>query len=464
MRHPFRPLLTLTLTLTLGLAAAAAKPNLLLFMSDDLSYHDLSVSGNPDVNSPHLDQFATEGVLFRQAYNSSPMCAPTRMSLYTGLHPVRHGGYPNHSRVYPGIRSLPSYLRDSGYAVALLGKRHEKPLDQFDFTNLGGRHHDDGEGLDLDTTAAGRFIADHADQSWCLVVTSNQPHTPWNRGDASAYDPATLTVPPYLVDTLATREALTHYYAEITYMDAQFGRVMAELAAHGDPANTVVVYLTEQGSNFPFCKWTCYETGLRSTAIVRWPGQIPASVASDALIQYVDIVPTFIALAGGDPTVFNLDGRPLVDLWRDPTRASPHRYIFGLQTTRGIARGGEAYAIRTVRDERYRLIWNLHADTAFANTVTHGFLPYLSWAQVPADGNDQAAFAADRYDAYRHRPALELYDLQNDPWELHNLAADPGLADRRDELHAALRAWMAQQGDCGDATERAAFTRMPGRQ
>ena len=81
MRHPFRPLLTLTLTLTLGLAAAAAKPNLLLFMSDDLSYHDLSVSGNPDVNSPHLDQFATEGVLFRQAYNSSPMCAPTRMSL-----------------------------------------------------------------------------------------------------------------------------------------------------------------------------------------------------------------------------------------------------------------------------------------------------------------------------------------------------------------------------------------------
>ena len=438
---------------------AASKPNFLLFMADDMSYHDLGCIGNSDVQTPNLDQFATQGTVFPRTYTAAPTCAPTRMSLYTGIHPVRNGGHPNHSAVYPGIRSLPQYLDELGYRVAILGKRHERPLAQFPFQQLGGRHHDDGTGLDLDTDLAGTFIAENKAEPWCLVVTSNQPHTPWNRGDAARYDPAKLRVPPYLVDTPETREGLASYYAEITYMDAQFGRVMAHLEASGEADDTLVVFLTEQGSNFPFCKWTCYEMGLRATAITRWPGRIASGRRNDALIQYVDIPPTFVELAGGNPASMDFDGRSLAAVFTTPDAPSPHQFIFGMNTTRGIARGSEAYAIRTVRDERYRLIWNLNFNAAFKNTVTHNFEPYLSWKPLV----ETDAFAAQRYAGYQHRPEFELYDLETDPWELHNLVDDPALQSRRTDLTAALKRWMVQQGDQGIATEMAAFDRIPDR-
>jgi N-sulfoglucosamine sulfohydrolase len=450
--------LRLAFTAGLGAAPPAASPNFLIFMADDLSYHDLGAVGNPDVKTPHLDHFATQGTTFTHTYNASPMCAPTRMSLYTGIHPVRNGGYPNHSAVSPSIRSLPHHLTALGYQVALLGKRHEAPLAQFPFRFLGGRHHDNGQGLDLDTAAAAAFIDEVKAHPWCLVVSSNQPHTPWNRGDASAYDPAELTLPPYLVDTPATREGMAAYYAEITYLDAQFGRVMADLAASGEAAETVVIFLTEQGSNFPFCKWTCYETGLRATTIARWPDHIAANTTNSALIQYIDITPTLVDLAGGDPTHYDFDGTSLASLLTTPGATSPHDYIFGLQTTRGIAHGSDAYAIRTVRDNRYRLIWNLNFSTLFQNSVTKNFAPYLSWIR-PAPPSDD--FATQRHLAYQQRPEFELYDLNADPWSLHNLAPQPAYQDRIKTLQAALQSWMRQQGDEGIPTELAAFDHMP---
>ncbi len=428
-------------------------------MADDMSFHDLGSVGNPDVHTPHLDQFARQGTTFTHAFNSSPMCAPTRMSLYTGLHPVRHGGHPNHSEVYPHVRSLPDYLRKLGYAVGLLGKRHEKPESQFAFENLGGRHHDNGKGADLDTAVVGEFMTANDDQPWCLVVTSNQPHTPWNRGDSSVYDAAALTLPPYLADTPTTREAMTKYYAEITYMDAQFGRVMQELENNGAAENTLVLFLTEQGSNFPFCKWTCYDSGLRATLIARWPGEVPVNTIRDTLIQYVDIVPTLIDLAGGESVAGDFDGRSLAKIFGSDEE--PHHYVFGIQTTRGIHHGSEAYGIRTVRDQRYRLIWNLHHTDRFQNSVTRNFAPYLSWATASESGND---FAAQRHHDYAKRPEFELYDLDKDPWSLTNLATDPSQTDRIEKLLQELKAWMRQQSDSDDATERAALTRIPSQQ
>lgn len=454
-------LLLVTCYLLLPISGTAAdRPNFLIFMADDMTYHDLGTVGNPDVRTPHLDQFASEGTTFTHAYNSSPMCAPTRMSLYTGLHPVRHGGYPNHSKVYPDVRSLPHHLGALGYTVALLGKRHEEPTTQFPFNVLGGQHGDKGEGLDLDTSKVGSFLTTHSDAPWCLIVTSNQPHTPWNRGDPSAYDPWKLQLPPYLVDTPTTRKALAAYYAEITYLDGQFGHVMAQLEEHGATNNTVVIFLTEQGSNFPFCKWTCYETGLRATAIMRWPDRIPSGLRRSDMIQYVDITPTLIELAGGQFEVTQFDGVSLTGVIADPDSTSPHEYVFGLQTTRGIYHGSEAYGIRTVRDNHYRLVWNLNHQDKFQNTVTRNFPTYRSW-ESPANSGDD--FATQRILAYTTRPEFELYDLEEDPWSMTNLAHHPKHANRVRKLHSVLKTWMQQQGDTGIPTERAALDRIPPR-
>ena len=445
--------LKLLLQLSAGMLVAAP-PNILLFMADDLTWHDHGCYGNADVRTPHIDRLASEGMRFELCFNSAPMCAPTRMSLYTGIHPVRNGAHPNHSRVHPHIKSLPHHLQRAGYRVALLGKRHEMPVRNFPFEILGGRHHDNGKGVDLDLTKARDFIAGTTNSPWCLVVTSNQPHTPWNRGDASAYDPARLHLPPYLVDTPETRAALTKHYAETTYMDAQLGRCLEFLRTSELETNTIVIYLSEQGSNFPHCKWTCYDSGLRSACVVRWPAQIKADSVSPALIQYVDVVPTLLAAAGaGVPD--GLDGRSFLPVLLGET--DRHReHAFGLQTSRGIHGGPEAYGIRTVRDSRFRLIRNLHHAAEFSNSVTRGMDVYASWRRKGDDGD---AFANTQWQRYRQRPEYEFYDLEIDPGELTNLVAEPQHQEQIQRMKSALVAWMKQQADAGDATERNAENR-----
>lgn len=445
----------LCLALPFTTLAHAKQPNLLLFLADDMTYTDLGCYGNPDVKTPHIDQLAKDGLRFTRFYNSAPTCSPLRQSLYTGLYPIRNGAHPNHSRVYDGVKSLPHYLKPLGYRTAIVGKRHEAPASAFPFEMLGGSHGDggktpDGADLPLDKTRA--FMARDAKQPWCLVVASNQPHTPWNRGDVSAYPPMKLTIPPYLVDTPKLREGMSRYYAEITYMDAQVGKVLSYLKELKIEDNTVVLWLSEQGSQLPFCKWTCYDTGIHAAAVLRWPGSIDKGITSDALISYVDVVPTFIQLAGGDPTPFKLDGRPFVPLLHG--KAKNHNdVVFATNTTRGIYHGSEAWATRSATDGRWLYIRNLHADSLFQNMVTHRDAIYRSWNTVKTD------FAQSRVKAYTTRPAEELFDLQNDRWCMNNLAANEIAIKAK--LSKRVDAWMKQQGDKGDATERAANTRQP---
>lgn len=219
-------LFVLSLLILLDRAWADDRPNLLLFLADDLTFSDVACYGNPDVKTPFIDELASEGLRLTRCYNPAPACSPLRQSLYTGLYPVRNGAHPNHSRVYDHVRSLPHYLGALGYRTGIIGKRHEAPASAFPFEMLGGNHHDGGRspaGEDLPLENARPFLTRDPEQPWCLLVASNQPHAPWNRGDTSAYDPDALTVPPYLVDTPELREGLSRYYAEITYMDAQVG-------------------------------------------------------------------------------------------------------------------------------------------------------------------------------------------------------------------------------------------------
>lgn len=424
-----------------------------------MTYHDLGCYGNEQIETPNLDRLAAQGMRFDHAFNSSPMCAPTRMSLYTGIHPVRNGAYPNHSRVYPHIRSLPQYLDGLGYRTALIGKRHEAPPDNFPFEVLGGRHHDGGSGVDLDLDTVRAFMEESASRPWSLVVSSNQPHRPWNRGLAYSYAPDALDLPPYLVDTKETRSALARYYAEITYMDRQVGQVLQHLAATGQAENTIVIFLSEHGSNFPHCKWTCYDTGVRSAALVRWPGVVRPGRVSGAMIQYVDVLPTLIEAAGGTAAEHDFDGTSVLPVLTGDRR--DHRdYAFSLQTSKGIYNGPEAYGIRTVRSEHYRLIWNLNWKQDFQNLVTARFAPYQSWKRRAAAGDP---FARKRVTWYRKRPQFELYDLRKDPYELYNLADEPAYRAVHRRLKGELDRWMKQQGDRGVETERKALQRQSDR-
>jgi len=460
---PPKPLLWLFFLLG-SVAFPAEQPNLLLFVADDLTYTDLGFTGHPDVKTPHLDKLAGVSLQFTRCYTPTPTCSPCRQALYTGIYPVRNGAHPNHSRVFDHIKAMPQILRAQGYRVAILGKRHEAPASIFDFEMLGGSHGDggktpDGEDLPLDRARA--FLQrdkNATEKPWCLVVTSNQPHTPWNRGDASAYDPTKLTVPPYLIDTPELRDMLSRYYAEITYMDGQVGDTLAlldEVQTKKQRNNTAVVWLSEQGSELPFCKWTCYDTGIRAAALFHWPSTV-APGKSDALISYVDVLPTFLELAGGDPadtTLHDFDGKSFAPLLRRErtTKARADRHhdiVFATHTTRGIYSGSEAYATRAATDGTWLYIRNLHADATFQNVVTARKPFFKTWQTKNPE----------RFHAYQTRPEHEFFHLAEDPWCLNNLA---GTNPHQARLSKALDAWMKQQGDLGGATERAAKTRQP---
>jgi uncharacterized sulfatase len=264
-----------------------------------------------------------------------------------------------------------------------------------------------------------------------------------------------LKLPPVLVDSPDTREGFSKYLAEITYFDSQVGELVGLLdqSAHRD--NTLVIVLSEQGNSFPFAKWTCYDVGLASACIARWPGRVKPGSVSDALIEYVDVTPTFLEAAGVERPAI-LDGRSFVPVLTG--KATTHKtHVFGLQTTRGINAGSDYFGIRSVRDARYRYIRNLTPEATFKNAATQD-PTFKTWEKTAAAGDAQAQRLVRDY---QHRPAEELFDCEADPWNRNNLANNPKFAEQLAAMRAQLDGWMKQQGDAGQATEMKALERMP---
>ena len=145
---------------------------------------------------------------------------------------------------------------------------------------------------------------------FCLFACSNEPHSPYTKGDPSAYPPQSLVLPPSWVDTVATRENYSKYLAEITFFDWQCGQLLKLLDELGLRDNTLVIAVSEQGSAFPFAKWTCFELGVTSGMIARWPGKVKPGTTTDALVEYVDVTPTFLDVAGAKAQ--DLDGKSLL--------------------------------------------------------------------------------------------------------------------------------------------------------
>ncbi|MCA9081973.1 MAG: sulfatase-like hydrolase/transferase, partial [Planctomycetaceae bacterium] len=312
-------------------------------------------------------------------------------------------------------------------------------------------------------------ITRNANQPWMLAYASNDPHSPWSRGPK--YDPATLTMPPYLHDNATTRELLAQHYGEISKLDEQVGNLMALLDKTDQADNTLVLFVSEQGNSLPYGgKWSVYDNGIRVATIARWPGKIAAGTTTQALMQYVDVAPTFLDAAGIDPTTIDtgcpdangntgFDGRSLLPVLSG--QATTHReYVFSQHTTVGINGYRQPYPMRAVRDARYKLIRNLAPENRYSIGGIHKGQPIESW-QADAVNNPELAA---KVEWLFKRPGAELYDIESDPYEQHNLAGDPQYADIQARLQTQLDAWMTQQGDKGLDTEMLAPSRQgPGR-
>ncbi|MAT13593.1 MAG: heparan N-sulfatase [Rhodopirellula sp.] len=429
----------------------AEQPNFLIIMADDCTYNDLPLYGGKNASTPNIDRLASQGLTFNRAYLSEAMCQPCRAELYSGRYPLGNGCAWNHSASLESVTSMPQHLSALGYRVGLAGKVHVKPAKAYPFESV--------QGFDANCVrnpTKPHFLSDVEDfmardksQPFCLVVALVEPHVPWVMGDASAYPPTKLKLPPNIADTARTREDFSRYLAEITYMDGQVGELLKTLDNSGRADETVVLFSSEQGAQFPGCKWTNWDTGLHTALIARWPGKIAADTRTDALVQYADVLPTLVTLAGGESSQQQYDGREFSEVLRG--NSTEHRkYVYGMHNN---IPEGPSYPIRTVSNGTFRYIENLRSDEIYIEkhlmgSRGNGELNNPYWATwVWASGEKPEVYKLVH--RYTRRPAQQLYHTTDDPYELTDLAGKKDVMKIQKDLQNELYRWMQSQNDPG---------------
>jgi len=431
-----------------GQQQADARPNILIFIADDLASNELGCYGGTNITTPNIDKLASEGMRMTNLYCSEAMSVPIRASMYTGLYPARHGSYRNHKATYAGTKSVTYYMSNLGYRVGRTGKDH--PAGQpaiYAFETIPGFTVECTTSHPPLATTDGikAFMSRDDSQPFCLYVCSIMTHAPWDAGDPTEFDPNKFTFLPNTIGNTRTRNMYCNYLGELRVLDNEVGKVMAALEATGKMDNTLIIFLGEQGPQFPYGKWTLYNYGQHSAFIARYPGKIPAGSTNDALVQYEDLLPTMIDLAGGDP-VTTLDGTSFLGVLFGEKKEI-RDWAYGIHNNRPE---GDPYPIRSIQDKRYKLIWNLNPALEYYEkhemNPTNAWQVWTSWLTDAKNGDANAQFLTNRF---MHRPEYEFYDLQNDTWELNNLIDQPEYADRIALMKDELVKWMTQQGDPG---------------
>jgi uncharacterized sulfatase len=423
-----------------NVSLSGSRPNILLILSDDQSVSDNSCYGNQNIRTPHIDALAARGMRFTRAFTSTAMCTPSRSQLYTGLYPQKNGAHGNHMPVKAGVKSLPHYLKPLGYAVALAGKVHVGPKGNFPF-----RH------LSLEEGVVKQYLETCKKQRkpFCLIVALHEPHGPYSPPNALDVYQKDLKPPPWQFDTPRARRKRRAYANAIDSLDKKVGRLSALLKEIDLEEDTLVIYTSDHG-NGVFAKYELYDAGLRVPFIASWPGRIAEGLSNEAMIQFVDVLPTFIELAGARPPE-ELDGRSFVKTFSGSRR---HRLkVYGAHTNKGINYGGE-YPKRSVRGPRYKLIVNFRPDNTFSSPFTGGgdgprrgrSKAALFWKDIETLSKQDENMKARSF-FYQHRPREELYDLTTDPFELHNLAGEPRYQKLLEDLKSDLLKWMLHQKD-----------------
>ncbi len=433
-----KPLACILLILFSALAARAAKPNIVVFLSDDHTWRDSSLYGSTEIETPHMERVAKDGMTFDQAFVNSPTCAPARAALLTGLYPARNGAEPNHSRPRKDIKKLPAYLRELGYEVVSFGKvghYAQTPEYGFDLARHFGYHED------VAIPKAIEWLENReSDKPLCLFVGTNWPHVPWprERGEFPSDD---LQVPPNHADTPASRDWRGRYLAAVRTMDDELGAVYdAAREKFGD--NLFFLHTSDHGAQWPFAKWNLYEDGIRTPFVAAWPGEIEPATRTKAMVSWIDVLPTLVDVAGGTPPA-DIDGRSILPVLRGEKDSHRER-IF---TTHSGDGSNNVFPIRSVRTaDGWKYIRNLHPEFLFTSHTTRNRADGGYWASwVEAAVTDPKA--RERVLAYQQRPPAELYQVNDDPWEMNNLIDDPAHSERVAGLSKELDAWMEETGD-----------------
>lgn len=411
-------------------------------VSDDHGREALGCYGNPVIDTSNLDALAADGIRFDNAFCTSASCSPSRAAILTGLHGHTNGTYGlsharNHFSCFNDVLTLPAHLKAAGYRTGRAGKRHYSPDSIFPFDFNPSERHLDRDDIGL-AEECREFV--EADEPFFLYWASFNPHRgpaveeshpcrpnkfgnpaeAYPNDEERFYDDAEVIVPPFLSDIPEVRAELAQYYQSISRLDRGVGRLMDILKACGKYDNTLIIYISDNGAAFPASKTTLYDPGMRLPCLVKEPFAGREGTSTDALITWLDLMPTILDYAG-----VALPASPLHGASFRQALESPEGWREEIYAAHSFHEVTNYYPMRIIRSKKYKFIWNIAYPLtySFADDLWHS----ASWQAVVR--NKLEKFGVRDVDAYLHRPRFELYDLENDPNELENLAELPEYAD-----------------------------------
>lgn len=420
---------------------AAVLPNMVVFITDDQGYQDMSIVGNVDVQTPNMDILVEKGVSFKNAYVASPNSGPSRAAMLTGLVPSRNGAEPNQIGPDEEVARLPLLLKDLGYEVAAFGKVSHDDAADYSFDYHGSETQDGFFKGGIKHAVEFLENRKEGDKPVVIFVGTKAPHTPWPENER--FDTNNLALKDKMVDTPLMRDFLARYYTAVEIADIKMG-IVYDLAQE-KLDNPIFIHTADNGPQFPFGKWDLYDDGTHVPMTVSWPGHVPQGAETDAMVSWLDLIPTLIELGGGDAPK-GIDGKSFAHVVKDPTLDHRERVYSANSGDSGV----NAYPIRSVQDKQYKLIWNLYPesrhDTHINLSAGPDGRPYWDeWLKV-AKTDDKAMQLVQKY---YYRPKYELYDLEADPNEMNNLADSPEYADMVAEMSKDIETKMKEQGDEG---------------
>ncbi len=421
-------------------APATPRPNILWLISEDTS-PDLACYGTAAVKTPNLDKLAREGARYTNAFATSPVCSASRSAFMTGMYQTSIGAHHHRSHRQDGymppdpVDVITKYFRLAGYYTSNAAGLTYKKLGKTDWNFAPKTNPFNG------TDWSGR----QPGQPFFAQLNFNLTHRPFKRDKKNPIDPATVELPPYYPDHALAGRDWADYLESIQVLDTQIGVALTWLQKEGLADNTIVMYFGDHGRPHVRGKQWLYEGGIRIPMIVRWPGRIEPGTVVDDLISTVDFAPTFLQAAGIEPPE-HLQGHPFLE---DQRRT--RKYIFAARDRSG----GTVDRIRCVRSQRYKYIRNYYPERPYTQFSGYKRLryPVLTLMQI-LHKQDQLTPEQARFMAAT-RPAEEFYDLEQDPFELRNLAGDSELEKVVKEHSDKLDEWIKATGDQGEIAEPA---------
>ena len=437
-----------------GLAQNEANPlNVVLITADDLNYSSVGYMGCPIPEiTPNLDELASEGIVFNNAYVNIAVSQPSRAVLATGLYSHKNGveGFYHTEKQIPTVMSV---LREHGYKTGIAGKLgHSTPIASFQW-DMQVDQPDLGAGRDPKRyyEVFNQFVKDskNSNKPFYFMVNSHDPHAPFHGSDrekiefpkknfpnaSRVYTAEEMIVPGFIINSQKAKIELAQYYSSVRRLDDVVGEIMRVLKEQGLENNTLVMFLSDNGMDFPFAKTNCYLNSNKTPWIVKWPGVTkPGSIDNSTFIATIDYMPTILEACGIELNA-SVDGKSFVEVLKGHSLLDRNRVFTQFYETSGRNR----YPMFAVHDAQYCYIYNAWADgnTVFRNCSWAG----MTFASMVED-SESDGFTKQRLEFFKFRTKEELYDVKKDPEGLHNLLEDDKYKEIVQLYRLYLQEWM----------------------